>query len=365
MMSAAKRDRVVIVGAGIIGASIAYHLAERGADVTVLEKQEPGSGATRNSFAWLNATFSKQPRSYYEMNLAGIAGWRRLSLRFRDLEVQWGGSVQWSAPGDSGERLRKDVALHEAWGYPVHTVDAAEIPVLLPSITPGPVGAACFADQEGTVDPMHALTVFLAHAKAMGARIEFPAEVTAVAAAGGRVAAVETTRGKFPCDFLVLAAGVDCERLARLVNVNVPLKDSPGALAHSKPSGRLLDRVALAPGANMKQNPDGRVVTGTDFGGTPVKDTSREFGVGLLRNAERFLPKLSAVELETVTLGHRVLPKDDLPIVGFTRACPNLYVAAMHSGMTMSPFIGQVAAAEILDGVEVDLLGPYRPARFA
>jgi glycine/D-amino acid oxidase-like deaminating enzyme len=268
-------------------------------------------------------------------------------------------------PRDSAIRLRNDIARHEAWGYSVHSIEAAEIPALLPSLTPGPVDAACFADQEGTVDPMHALTVFLAHTKALGARIEYPAEVTGIATSNGRVTAVESTRGTFPCDFLVLAAGVDTERLARLVNVNVPLKDSPGALAHSKPCGRLLDRVALAPGANIKQNLDGRIVTGTDFGGTPVSDTSREFGMGLLKNAERFLPKLSSVELETVTLGHRVLPKDDLPIVGFAESRPNLYIAAMHSGMTLSPIVGQLAAMEILDGADVDLLRPYRPSRFA
>jgi glycine/D-amino acid oxidase-like deaminating enzyme len=68
--------------------------------------------------------------------------------------------------------------------------------------------------------------------------------------------------------------------------------------------------------------------------------------------------------LETVTVGHRVLPRDEHPIVGFTERCPNLYIAAMHSGITLSPLIGQVAAEEILDGVAVDLLAPYRPARF-
>jgi glycine/D-amino acid oxidase-like deaminating enzyme len=358
------RDRVVISGAGIMGASIAYHLAKRGAQVTVLEKQHPGAGATQNSFAWLNATFSKQPRSYYELNLAGIAGWRRLSLEFPGLKVQWGGGVQWYEPGEAADRLRKNIPAHESLGYSVQSIDADEIPRLLPSITPGPVGAACFADQEGTVDPIQALNVFLENAKAMGAKVEYPCELTGIARSNGRVTGVETTRGKFECDYLVLASGVDTERLAKLVDINVPLKESPGALAHTKPQPRLLDRVALAPAANIKQNPDGRIVTGTDFGGTPVKDTSREFGQGLLKNAQRFLPKLQ-LDLETVTLGHRVLPKDDLPIVGFAQQCPNLYIAAMHSGMTLSPFVGQVAAMEILDGAQVDLLAAYRPSRFA
>src|SRR5579864_1510299 len=87
----AKQDHVVIVGAGIMGASIAYHLAKRGAKVTILEKQRPGAGATEKSFAWINS-FSKLPRSYYDLNLYGIAGWRRLSLEIADLHVQWGGS---------------------------------------------------------------------------------------------------------------------------------------------------------------------------------------------------------------------------------------------------------------------------------
>ena len=53
---AATSDRIVIVGAGIIGASIGYHLAKRGAQVTILEQIRPGAGATQNSFAWLNAS---------------------------------------------------------------------------------------------------------------------------------------------------------------------------------------------------------------------------------------------------------------------------------------------------------------------
>jgi glycine/D-amino acid oxidase-like deaminating enzyme len=74
----AKNDRVVISGAGIIGASIAYHLVKLGANVTVLEKQRPGFGATEDSFAWINS-FSKQPRSYSDLSLYGIADWRRMS----------------------------------------------------------------------------------------------------------------------------------------------------------------------------------------------------------------------------------------------------------------------------------------------
>ena len=99
----------------------------------------------------------------------------------------------------------------------------------------------------------------------------------------------------------------------------------------------MLERLAFAPGANIKQNPDGRIVTGSDFGSASTLDTSKEFGEKLLEKARRFLPRIKEAKLETVTLGHRVLPKDDHPIVGFVKSYPNLYVAAMHSGITLSP----------------------------
>ena len=82
------------------------------------------------------------------------------------------------------------------------------------------------------------------------------------------------------------------------------------------------------------------------------------------RRVEEYLPQLKGVPINRVTLGHRVMPQDEYPILGFAEACPNLYVAATHSGVTLAPLIGQLAALEILDGVQVDMLKPYRPSRF-
>lgn len=361
---AATRDRVVIAGAGIMGASIGYHLAKRGARVTILEKERPGAGATQNSFAWINATFSKQPRAYFDLNMAGIAGWRRLSLEFgNELQIQWGGSVEWVAAGADSERLRSNVKRQEDWGYATEIIDAGRIATLLPPVSTGPVAAACFSEIEGTLDPMHALGVLLSKARAAGADVQHPCEVTGISMFNGRVKAVQTSRGPMEADYFVIAAGTGTTALARMAEVNVPLKESPGALAHTRPMKRLLNHVALAPGATIKQNPDGRIVTGTDFGGSPITEASREYGMKLLRNASRFLPALDSAELEVTTLGHRVLPRDEYPVVGFARS--NLYVAAMHSGITLSPLIGQVAAMEILDGADVDLLKTFRPSRFA
>jgi glycine/D-amino acid oxidase-like deaminating enzyme len=146
--------------------------------------------------------------------------------------------------------------------------------------------------------------------------------------------------------------------------MTVPLVESPGVLAHTKPQRKLLSRVVVCPDATLKQNPDGRVVTGTNFAGAPgVLPTAAEENK-LLRAAEKYLPTLHRAELDFVTLGHRVMPRDGHSIVGSSSRYPNMYVVATHSGMTLAPILGQLAALEVLDGSRVDLLAAYRPQRF-
>jgi glycine/D-amino acid oxidase-like deaminating enzyme len=361
----APQKQIVVAGGGIIGASIAYHLARRGARVTLLEKLRPGSGATGNSFAWLNATFSKQPRNYFDLNLLGIAGWHRLQSELHGaLHIQWGGCMEWYPPGPDADRLRADVRNHHAWGYDTRLVAEPEFRQLLPGVVSGPLEAASFSAQEGALDPMHAVNVLLGAGKASGVRVFYPCEVTGLEVSAGHIRAVETIQGRFAADVFVLACGLDSAFLARMAGLEVPLRSTPGVLAHTAPMPRLLERVALAPGAHLKQTPDGRVVTGMEFGGALSSNKSLARGHEMLREAARFLPGLKSAALERMTLGWRVLPKDEFPIVGFDHRCSNLYLAAMHSGVTLAPIIGQFAATEILDGASVQPLAPYRLSRF-
>ena len=230
---------------------------------------------------------------------------------------------------------------------------------------PGPLGAACHSELEGTVDPLLAVSAILKNAQDLRARLQCPCRVTGLDLAGGRVRAVQTTDGPIDVATVVLAGGVDTPPLAAIAGVKVPLKNSPGVLAHTAPRSQMLVRLALAPGAHVKQHRDGRVVTGANFGGSPVTDASKDYERKLVQRAAQFLPALEGAPVERVTVGYRVLPIDGFPIIGFAARCPNLYIAAMHSGITLAPLVGQLAALEILDGAQVDLLQPYRPGRFA
>lgn len=362
-------DRIVVAGAGIIGASIGYHLAKRGASVTIVEALRPGSGATGKSFGWINATFSKRPRAYFDLNLLAISEWRRLELELGgEVKMQWGGSVAWFPSGPEADDLRRDVRNHQQWGYAVDLLDQAQFHRLLPEVSPGEIAAACHSQQEGAVDPVETVTVLLKHARQFGAEVRCPCQVIGLDVAHGKLQSVQTSDGPLPASAVILACGVDSPRLAEMAGVPVPLKESPGVLVHTAPLPRLIDRVVLAPGVHFKQTLDGRVVAGGQLvagAGTAISEASVDEAEQILRRAAKFLPQLRDAAIERVTLGYRVMPEDEYPIVGFSGRCSNLYIAATHSGVTLAPLIGQLAASEILDGLDANVLNPYRPARFA
>jgi glycine/D-amino acid oxidase-like deaminating enzyme len=360
---AKARNRIVIAGGGILGANIAYQLARRGASVTLLEKARPGTGATANSFAWINA--NKQPQPYFSLSLIGIEAWRELHADIgEELPVRWGGSLEWTNTTARAASQAETLRRFQAWGYPVHLIDERQLRALEPNVVPGVVTGATHAEIEGSADPVGATEVILARAAKAGAKIVYPSEVVGLDRQHERLRAVRTTQGDVDADVLVVACGTDTPKIAAMAGLTVQLTRSPGILFHTAPQPRAIERILLSPIGNLKQKPDGRMVTGLDFGPAPPEDATRENGEAFLKKMSAVLPQLAKASLEKVTLGFRPLPKDSHPIVGFPEGRRDVYITVMHSGITLGPLIGRLAALEILDGVRVEPLAPYRLERF-
>jgi glycine/D-amino acid oxidase-like deaminating enzyme len=366
---AASPKHVIVIGAGIIGASIAYHLAKRGASVTIIDRTGPAAGATRNSMAWLTS-YQKGPQAYAQLAEDGINGWRRLQAEIgSDLKIQWGGAVFWVSSDAGAQTLRAEVLNEQRWGRSTRLIAPEEISQLVPAAKPGPVSAAAFSDAQGGLDPVAATQVLLARAQKMGAKLLCPCELVSIERRDGVIESITTTKGKMVADSYVLATGVDTMPLAQTVDVPVPLVEATGVLAHSKPLPPILNRIIVLPdfrGAGIKQNPDGRIVTGGHFAsrGDDVLKNDRDTGVRMLARAAQYVPQLAHAELDFMTLGHGIRSKDDLPIVGFNAGCANLYVAAMDIGVTLAPVVGQLASIEVLQGVTTSVLAPFRASRF-
>ena len=378
------KPHIVIVGGGIVGASICYRLAKRGAQVTLLEKTQPAAGATGKSFAWINANFSKQPRHYHTLSRLGVHAWKSLHDEIgSELPVQWGGTIEWYANPLRAEELRRMARQQQEWGYPIRFIDEDELLQLEPRIRAGQLVTTAFSEMEGSVDSAAATQLLLRRAQVAGAKVVHPCAVQGIQLRRSQGALLKTSKGEFQCEVVVLACGVNTPELAAmsgLPSTLVPLVPGPGIVVRTAPQPLLIQRVLVTEDTHFRQQADGRLVIGDDYGPPATEvhkllsEQPQEFpessiaelhGERLRKQAARYLTQVSKAKLNNVALCWRPLPKDGFPIVGLAQQVSPVYLAVMHSGVTLGPLIGELTAMELLDGVKVDLLGPYRPSRFS
>lgn len=358
-MKRAAGKTIVIIGGGVIGLSAAYHLARRDASVTVIEAASPGAAATAASFAWINAASMNGSEDYYRLRLQSLLEFQRLE-RDIGLPVKHGGRLEWR--DDDGE-LARDHAILASLGYGVRWLSRDEIAALEPALRHAPESAV-FTEMESSVDPAVMVARLLTAAERLGVEILPNSEVTELIVEHGALRGVSAAGRAITADCVVLAAGAGCQALAATVGLRLPMANSPGLLVHTAPAPPLLGRVLLTPSLHMKQDLDGRIVAAWDFAGGPAAADTMAEGERLIAEIGSLLRLEEPLILDEVTVGLRPEPEDGFPIVGFADAPANLYVTVMHSGITLAPLVGRLAAAEILDGVAADPLAPFRPGRY-
>ncbi len=372
--------RVTVVGAGIVGTAIAFRLAARGADVTVIDAGDPGRGASEVSFAWINAR-DKNPWAYHDLNRRSLDMWDRFARELgEDVGLTWGGELRWTATQAGAADLIARVRLLQSWGYPIILLDEAGVRQLEPDLRAGPVTAASFSTADGHVDTGRVIAACLDRVESGGGVVRSQTQVTGFRLTPtkpegeARITVVETTAGSFPCDAVVLSVGPDSTEVAALAGVELPLHHTFGATIVTDPVGPLFRQAAVVqtasdaqPQVSFRQFGDGRVmIHGGDSATERASAGQSDAEVQqLFAAAANIVPALADTRIGAVRRGRRPIPQDGKPILGFTRAVPNLYVAAMHSGVTLAPLVSEMAAHEILDDVEIELLTPYRLRRFA
>ena len=367
--------RIVVVGAGIVGASIAYHLSRRkGVAVTVLERDEPCAGASEHSFAWLNS-FGKDPVSYHHFNRRSMDIWYRFAHRLgTDLDLHWGGELRWESTPERADALRQRIKQLQAKGYPTRIISKDEIRELEPGLSPGLVTTASFSEIDGQVDPLKVIEACLQRACESGTVVHTQTPATELCLDGrGKIEAVNTPTGEISCDAVILANGTATTELAATADVHIPQQNSPGVVIRTDPQPPILQNVSvlhLPPidkdrhEIHLRQSADGTFAIGQGSQESVDRDDSQAHADALLSRAIHYLPALAGARAIPKPVGYRPMPIDGLPVLGFCQATPNLYIALMHSGVTLAPLVGELATLEIVDGARVEMLAPYRPERF-
>jgi glycine/D-amino acid oxidase-like deaminating enzyme len=349
------------VGAGVIGASIAFHLARAGAKVVVIEQDQPAGGASGSSFGWINASFYLSP-AHFHLRHAAMAAHRRLAQLLPDVGYRWTGTLWFEQQGLPLEQMAKALA---ACDYPQRIVSRSEVQTLEPKLHDAPDQALLFA-QEGAVDAADLTRALLSAAQGLGAAVHLGLGAQSLIQAGGRIVGLATAQGPILADHVIIAAGVGSPALLRDIGLDLPMVPRPGLIVQTAPVPWRLNHILVSPVHEIRQDAMGRLlapaVSNHQADTAPTVADPQADTQATLENLRRLFAA-PRIALDRFAIANRPVPADGLPVIG--AAAPGLSLAVMHSGVTLAALVGEGVAAEVLGAPDTPLFAQFRFARFA
>jgi glycine/D-amino acid oxidase-like deaminating enzyme len=359
--------KVAVIGAGIVGSSVAYWLSEGGAEVVMIDGAEPGSGTTSTSFAWVNAN-NKLPRDYFELNVAGMREHGRLHAEMGGGWLYSSGNLIWAAD-EERENLERRVERLRSWSYAAEMLPASAV---IEKLEPGAlfpdteIRIAYFPDESWIDAP--ALTRTLVEATTRnGAHEHFGNAVRGIEVEGEGVM-LRLEDGEVHADAIVNATGTKANSVAEMVGRELPLDVFPGLLVRVAVPGEPLRHLMHTPRINVRPDGPGHVLLHHDSADERLTDdfagTEDPLCAELLERARLIVQVLDDAEVVEARFGMRPVPADGHSCVGALSGIPGYYEAVTHSGVTLGPLIGRLLAREILTGEVDPLIAPFRANRF-
>lgn len=363
---------VVVIGAGIVGASVAYELAKVGARVTVIEASHAAAGSSSVSFAWTNAN-GKTPYSYFALNVAGMRAHLDLSREFG--LAPWfnhTGSLEWWTSAQAQAHQRESFSQMKDWGYGVEWIDAKKLKKLEPDIEVGAVDGApiLYYPEEGWVDPaLYVAWLLRASTARWGVELHSRTRVVGLRTESGKVTGVRLSTG----DDLLADAVVNCTGSWSADHIdgapNVPMASTVGVLAFTLPVATTLRRQFHAEDLDVRPDGAGRIMIHKVSVDRTLSEQKRLDPAGaegrtLLEAAAQYLPALAMTEIEAIRTTMRPITGDGLTCAGPFPQIQGYYIAVTHSGVTIAPYLGKAVADEVVLGREHADLADFRPARF-
>ena len=356
-------QKIIVIGAGIIGAAIARNLAMRGAAVTVLEQAASG-GASRGSFGWINANFADSA-AYFALRRAAMDEWRDT-----EFQLQCAGGLWWELQGDAFERHHR--ALTD-YGYAAQKITAERFAELEPNIADAP-SQCIYSSLERAVDAAACTETFLRDAQRHGAIIKTDCFVTGIKVKREKVCGVFIADKTLTADTVVVAAGAQTQNLLATIAIPLPMQNRAGIIIKTEPVAPVVRHVIFTPQIHFWQQNDGALIAGETFtdddtftndnGGNPKPNQPDALATEILRRIKAMLPKTRNLKLAQTTRQTRPIPADGLPAIGTPANLTGIYIATTHSGITLAPLIGKLATKEILQNDNANLLKPFRLSRF-
>ncbi len=367
---------VVVIGGGIIGASVAYHLLARDPrlKVVLLEKEaEVGSGATSKATGGVRHQFSTETNvRLTQLSYPYFADAERILGRSVDFTPH-GYLFVTTEPGTL-ERLKKNVALQQSLGVRSEVLDPREMPRLLPQLVVNDLAGGTFCPDDGSADPYGLLQGFLAGARERGLRVLTSQPVVSVDREGERVVGATTARDRYRAPIVVNATGPYADQIGALAGVAIPSKPYRRQVMVTDPLPGFPDVFPLVVDLDTgwyvhRQGKSAVLMGGTDRDQHPGYDTTVDWEAFdlVFKAAGKRVPPLVDAKVMRAYAGIRDLTPDYHGILDGAREAPGFYVACGFSGhgFMHAPAVGLLMAELILDGWVTSMdIGPLALDRF-
>ena len=348
----------IVIGAGVMGASIAYNLSQRGLKVLILERQSIAVGATGAS--------SGLVRMHYDVEVDSALAWESFHY-FKNCRERIGGECGFTRTGflqivlpDKNEQLRGNVEMQKRLGILTEVVTAADVKKLVPVFKTNDFELAAYEPESGYADPTSSTNSFITNAKACNSVLLQDSEVTGIRVSGGKVVGVDSSRGSFDAPIVVNCAGTFADRIGRMVGVEIPLDTWSHDVAFVKrPSKVGMHPAVIDDVLAMYFRPEGELtLIGLEdynrLGEPPESDLGHADPEFVMRAIDRICARVEGMEegsLHSTHVGRDGLTPDQRAVID--QAGPDgFYIACGFSGtgFKLSPAVGVCMTELILDG---------------
>ncbi|MFN8525182.1 MAG: FAD-binding oxidoreductase [Chloroflexota bacterium] len=368
----------VVIGGGVIGCSIAMHLAERGVKrVALLERSSLCAGNTRKSGGLIRMHYSNEPET--RLALASLP-------YFQDWQERIGGDCGFVQTGfamivgpNNAERLRRRIARLRSWGVDTTAVDPAELSQLQPGVDLAGIAAAAYEPGSGYADPLATTLALADRARGLGVAVLEETPVLSIETAGDRVSGVRTVDESIAADIVVCAANTWSGSLLAPLGIALPIHARRAQVAfYQRPAALTRQLVLIDLVIGTYTRPEGATET---LGGISAEahvapcdpDAHREemdegFAQATRARLAMRLPAIGRAAISRGQAGMYDMSPDTRAVIDRVQAVPGLYVAAGFSGtgFKKAPAVGARLAELITCGTATTAdLDPFRLDRFA
>ena len=388
---------VLIIGGGIAGASAAFHLAEQGRDVILLERGEIASEASGQNMGGLGGNgWGNNPDLLSYLTAGGVEIFKRMQIELGyDMEFRLSGTLTAIHTDEQFEYFQDRVSSLRAQGYDLELLTPREARAIEPEAN-GELLGYQYATQRGQADPVKSTRAFAHAAQVAGATINTGQNVTAITPLSAGGYAVKTGSGEYRCQTLVLATGAWCGPIGEMLGINIPIVPIRGqrwateaqpprvfntigsaesSFAWSKDNGADASHPPNLTHKNQqriirhlygRQRKNGEIIFGGDRESLGYVTEPDRAGIEVNRgHAAEVIPLVASLPISRVWSGLMPFSLDGAPIIGKISLRENLFIVSglASSGFGRGPMAGKLAADYIHTGHMTHVLSESNPDR--